>query len=115
MLIRDAVHISQRLPQVLVVVLFILVLLATLHERHATESQFNWNPKPRIEDSDKAGGDEVLNKLLIVYGPVAPNVPILALAQRAGVPRQEVRALWVLARLPSLRAPPCALGLPIVI
>ncbi len=95
-------------------ILIVLLLLATFHERHAAELQFNWTPKPRIDDSDKAGGDEILNGLLVVYGPVAPTVPILALAHRAGVARQELDAPWLLARLPSLRAPPGALSLPIV-
>lgn len=111
----DAVHIGRRLPQVLVVVPFILLLLAMVHERRTAESPFNWNPKPRVEDSDKTGDDEVLNELLVVYGPVAPNVAILPLAHRPGVSGQELDAPWVLARLPSLRAPPDARSRPLVI
>jgi hypothetical protein len=102
------VNIGRRLPQVLVVVPFILLLLATPHEHRTAESQFNWNPTPRIENTQKAGDDEALNELPAVYGPAAPNLSILPLAQWVGIRGQELHAPWAFVRLPSLRAPPDA-------
>jgi hypothetical protein len=91
-----------------VVVPFILLLLAAPHEHRTAESQFNWNPTPRIENSHKAGDDDALHELPAVYGPVAPNLAILPLAECVGIRSQELHAPWAFVRLPSLRAPPDA-------
>ena len=105
---------GRRLPQVLLVVGFIFLALATLHERHATKPQFDGNSNPQFENSHKTGEDEALNQLPAVHGPAAPNVALLPLAEHVGIRGQQLHAAWAFARLPAFRAPP-VLRSPIVV
>jgi hypothetical protein len=93
-----------------VLLLFGLVFLASA-ERRLADLDFDTTAGTRIENNDKADGDEIINRLVFVDDakePVAPTVTNVCLT--VAIPLDSDARSLIVVRLSESRAPPFAIA-----
>ena len=89
-----------------VLLLLGLVLLASAERRFA-DLDFETTAGTRIENNDRADGDEIINRLVFVDDAKEPIAPAVAdVCHTAVIPVDSEAASLVVVRLAESRAPP---------
>ena len=101
---------AQHRRKIRLTVLFCSLLLVTMVERRLAELDFDSTGIVRIENDEKADGDEIVSRLIFIADTAEPRVPSITDACHAAISPLESRphARFVV-RLSESRAPPFVL------